>query len=121
MWFDDNTPSALVRLLPPQDKIQQLLEALEKRAGLCSFPHSPEETTRQELERFLADVEDNAQRHPDMLALIFVTLATAMQVGQFDRSGRKWVAGAVEDGRRSSDVFREYLGAVLNLQCTDCV
>lgn len=54
----------------------------------------------------MADAEANAERFPDMLALIFATLATGMQMGVHDKHG-DWLPGAVEQTRKTSDVYGE--------------
>jgi hypothetical protein len=94
-------------LLPPEDEIYAYLNMFQKRAQSCYFPHTPDELTRREVERFLDGVEENADKYPDMLALIFAMLATAMQMGTWDRHGG-WVVGAVEQSRRHSDVYSEF-------------
>lgn len=94
----------LLRVLPEHDELFACLEMFHRRAQSCSFPHTPEEVTRKEVERFLSDPEHNAVTAPDMLALIFVTLATGLQMGQFDRNGGTWDRAASETTRARSDV-----------------
>lgn len=107
MWTHSNDPSNLVRMLPPPERLFQILDMFQCRAQSCYFPHTPDEVTKKEVERFLSNAEWNAERCPDMLALIFATLATGLQMGQCERSGGQWIAGAVEATRRESDIFRE--------------
>ena len=99
------TPSALLTLLPDREDLFEYLDSFQRRAQSCSFPHTPDEVTRKEVARFLADAEKNADRYPDMLALLYVTLATGLQMGQYDRSGGQWVQGAVEEATKESDAF----------------
>lgn len=96
---------ALLKVLPEMDEILACLDMFQRRAQSCSFPHTPEEVTKKEVERFLDDAEHNAEKAPDMLALIFVTLATGLQMGQYDRNGGKWDQAASTATRARSDVF----------------
>lgn len=72
--------------------------------------------TRKEVQRFLDNKEKNAELHPDMLALIFATVATGMQMGQYDRSGSQWDRDDLEGTRRTSDAFSMF--AISLLRCT---
>lgn len=65
--------------------------------------------TKKELQRFLDDKAKNAELHPDMLALIFATVATGMQMGQYDRSGGRWDWDNLERTRRTSDALSTYV------------
>ena len=109
LWqSSNNNASALVSCFPQQDEeIFSILESFQRRGQSCSFPHTPDVVTRKEVERFLTDRDGNAETFPDMLALIFATMATGLQMGQYDRSGGKWDADAVEQTRRQSDVYCE--------------
>lgn len=94
-------------LLTSHDEIYACLDMFQRRAQSCYFPHTPDEVTKKEVERFLSDVEGNAEKFPDMLALIFATLATGMQMGVYDVHGG-WVADLVEQTRKKSDVYCEF-------------
>ena len=65
----------------------------------------PDQCTTNEVRRFLENVEHNASLHPDMLALLFATLAQGLQYGVYDMYGERWVAGAVETETKKSDVY----------------
>lgn len=91
-------------LLGSHSDVYAALDHFQERAQSCYFPHTPDEVTRREVERFLSDAEGNAERHPDMLALIFATLATGMQMGVYDKHNG-WRPGAVEEDRIRSDVY----------------
>ncbi|SMY18640.1 unnamed protein product [Zymoseptoria tritici ST99CH_1A5] len=106
IWHGGNSAIEMVRtLLTNHNEIFSCLDMFQRRAQSCYFPHTPDEVTRREVERFLDDKERNAEQYPDMLALIFATMATGMQMGVHDRCGGEWVAGAVEESRRKSDVY----------------
>ena len=98
---------ALVALLPEPDTLFSCLDSFQRRAQSCSFPHTPDEVTKKEVQRFLESKEKNAELYPDMLALIFATVATGMQMGQYDRSGGRWDKDDIERTRRTSDAFRQ--------------
>lgn len=103
----DNTAAALTSILPSDEEIFQYLELFKKRAQSCSFPHVPDEVTKKEVERFLEDRENNAMKAPDMLGLIFATLAVGMQIGVFDRNGQSWLRAPIEASHRQSECYRE--------------
>lgn len=107
-WTGENVGAALVATLPPREQLFSILDAFQRRAQSCSFPHTPDEVTKKEIERFLADGEVNAQKYPDMLALIFATLATGLQMGEHDRNGGQWVEGSMAKTTRQADVFSEH-------------
>lgn len=107
LWRADGGAAALLNCLPPKDELFGYLDAFERRAQSCSFPHVPEEITRKEIERFLADPESNAFKHPDMLALIFGALAQGLQNGVYDKSGGQWVEGAMEAEAWKGDLYSE--------------
>ena len=96
-----------MEVLPVHEELFKCLELFQRRAQPCSFPHTPHEITKREVERFLEDKERNANQFPDMLALLFATLACGLQMGQYDKNGGQWVQGAVEATRNlRSDPFR---------------
>ena len=99
----------LLQLLPERAELFACLDVFQHRAKSCSFPQMPGEVAKKEVERFLNDADRNANNFPDMLALIFATLATALQMGQYDRSGGQWVEGDVEKSRQRSDAFRKVI------------
>lgn len=108
LWPGGNKASDLARnLLSSHDHVYECLDSFQRRAQSCYFPHTPDEVTKKEVERFLIDAEGNADKFPDMLALIFATLATGMQMGVWDKHGGAWVSGAVEKTRITSDVYCE--------------
>ena len=99
-----SSAAQLWELLPERDELFACLDLFQTKAQSCSFPHIPDEMTKREVERYLQD-SGNAVAFPDMLALIFATVATGLQMGQYERNGNKWSAEAVENTRRRGDVF----------------
>lgn len=107
LWGGGSGAKDMARnLLASHDEIYQHLDMFQRRAQSCYFPHTPDELTRREVSRFLERTEENAENHPDMLALIFTMVATAMQMGVYDQHG-EWTQGAVEASRVTSDVYSE--------------
>lgn len=105
-----STPAELLTLLPQdQDELFSCLDLFEKRAQACSFPQLLDDVTKHEVQRFLSDDQDqrirNAESFPDMLALLFATLATGLQMGQYDKCGGKWESKAVHETRKQCDAF----------------
>ncbi|KAM0720357.1 hypothetical protein Q7P37_004493 [Cladosporium fusiforme] len=105
----DNSAAALTDLLPSNDEeIFGHLDLFQKQAQSCSFPHFSDEMTKKEVERFLEDRKTNATKAPDMLALLFATLAVGVQIGVHDRNGRRWLEAPMEEAHGASEC---YLGA----------
>lgn len=69
------------------------------------FPHTPAEISENEVRRFLDDKILNAERHPDILALLFAAVAKGMQIGQYERSGNRWLRQDLRMMRSHGDAF----------------
>ncbi|KAI4165965.1 MAG: hypothetical protein LQ342_000396 [Letrouitia transgressa] len=105
-WRSSEGITTLLNLLPKdQEDIFSYLSAFQRRAQACSFPHIPDECTELEVQRFLSNRKQNAEQHPDMLALLFATLAQGLQNGVYDKFGGDWHAGAVVSESRLGDAF----------------
>lgn len=72
--------------------------------------------TKEEVEKFLDDLDRNAEKAPDMLGLIFAMIAIGTQLDLFPRSGYRRITGAVEEDRKVSDCYRKALHQFLNLR-----
>ena len=72
---------------------------------LFSFPHVPDKVTEPEIRGFMENLEHNAALYPDLLALLFATLALGLQDGVYDKCGEKWTAGTVETESKKGDVY----------------
>jgi len=105
LWSAQDDTSTITRLLPPEQDLYYYIEAFQARAQACSFPYVPEECTTVEVKRFIDGLEHNAACYPDMLALLFATLAQGVQNGIYDKDGEKWVAGSVEAESKKGDVY----------------
>jgi len=106
-WTGENALTALVELLPESEELFEILAMFQRRTQSCSFPHTPDEVTKKEVERFLSTKNANARKYPDMLALLFATLATGLQMGEHDRHGGQWVEGSMEMTMVRANVYRE--------------
>jgi hypothetical protein len=95
----------LIACLPKRDEMLAYLDAFQKQVQICAFPHIPSDITKTEIERFLEDDLKNAQTFPDMLALLFATLALGTQNCVFDKCGGRWVKEEMEKERRKGDVY----------------
>ncbi|KAL8652778.1 MAG: hypothetical protein Q9226_004121, partial [Calogaya cf. arnoldii] len=105
-WRTAEGTSALITLLPKdQQETLFYINAFQRRAQSCSFPHLPDQCTEIEVQRFLSNVKENSEQHPDMLALIFATLAQGVQNGVYDKYGGAWHGGAVETECRMGNAF----------------
>ncbi|KAL8766151.1 MAG: hypothetical protein Q9209_006991 [Squamulea sp. 1 TL-2023] len=105
-WRTAEGTSALTNLLPKdQQETLFYLNAFQRRAQCCSFPYLPDECTEAEVQRFLSNVKENSEQHPDMLALLFATLAQGIQNGVYDKYGGAWHAGVMETECRVGNAF----------------
>ena len=107
LWTAKDDTSTLIKLLPPEEDLFFYVDAFQRRAQASSFPHVPDECTHAEVQHFLENLEHSAALHPDMLALLFTTLALGLQDGVYDRCGEKWVSGSVEGESKKGDVYRK--------------
>ncbi|TKA81082.1 hypothetical protein B0A55_02543 [Friedmanniomyces simplex] len=104
-WTGQNALTALVELLPPREELFSILDSFQRRAQSFSFPHTPDEVTKKEVERFLANADANGLKYPHMLALLFATLATGLQMGEHDRNGGQWVEGSMQKTMTQANVY----------------
>lgn len=76
----DNSTAALTQLLPSTNDVLQRLDIFRRIAQTAWIPHVPDKVGRKEISPFLDNVEHNATKAPDMLALLFAALALVQQV-----------------------------------------
>ncbi|KAF2186433.1 hypothetical protein K469DRAFT_726026 [Zopfia rhizophila CBS 207.26] len=115
MWpanLEDSIPG-LLNYVPQRNELLSYLDAFQKRVQTCSFPHTPNEITKSEIERFLSDAKNNAQMFPDMLALLFAALALGSQHSVWDKCGGKWERGSMEDELKKGDVYNIEVAAAM--------
>lgn len=75
LWPISAGTAPLVQCLPPHEETLRLFSLYEQQNQTCPFPHTPDGIGYDELSRFLSKITSTAERHPSMLALIFVILA----------------------------------------------
>lgn len=108
LWTAKDDTNTLIKLLPPEEELYLYINAFQHRALASSFPHVPEDCTLSEVQKFLENAEHNAALHPDMLALLFSTLALGLQDGAFDRCQEQWISGSVEAESKKGDIYSEW-------------
>lgn len=91
----DNTTAALTSLLPAKKDIFGSLEVFHSIAQSFAVPQTPDKTRTKEMQHFLSDVERNATKAPDMLALLFAALALALHMSVFGRR-RNWSSAKIK-------------------------
>ena len=91
LWHARDGIDSLVQLLADKEELHTYLIAYESRTQSSTFALSQEKCSTARFELFLSNIEHNAHVHPDLLALLFATLA----------HGRRY---SLEDAQRN---FRE--------------
>jgi hypothetical protein len=84
LWPAMSRTEGLLQCLPPREQLFIYLESFSHKAQCFAFPYIPEELTIKEVEHFLKNVEENAEKVPDLLGLIFAALALGVQLGTFE-------------------------------------
>jgi hypothetical protein len=97
-----------LRLLKDHDLVYTYLVTFQTHAHSCYFPDLPNDGSLSEFQRFLADAEANAIKHPDMLAVIFATMAAGLQVGVWSECGGQLNSASVYKARMCGDVYSEH-------------
>ena len=103
----DGLPT-LIACLPP---IQTVLELMDyyRRSSQCAYPLMYDEfQTSNEVILYFQDLAKNAEENPGKLALIFIVLALGVQFSVYHRHGYKWIKGAMEEERRTAEIYRTY-------------
>ncbi|KAL8750987.1 MAG: hypothetical protein Q9184_006221, partial [Pyrenodesmia sp. 2 TL-2023] len=105
-WRAAEGTASLINLLPKDSQeIFFYLSAFQRRGQTCSFPHLPDDVTDHAVQRFLSDAKENAEQHPEVLALLFATLAQGIQSGVYDKYGGAWHAGMMESECKMGNAF----------------
>lgn len=84
LWPAMSRTQGLLQCLPPRDQLYGYLESFGQKVQGFAFPYVPEELTQKEVEHFLENAEENADKVPDLLALIFAALALSVQLETFE-------------------------------------
>jgi hypothetical protein len=80
LWPAISRTEGLLQCLPPREQLFRHLNSSDHEAQRFAFPYVPEELTRKEAEHFLENVEENANKVPDLLALVFAAPASGAQL-----------------------------------------
>ena len=81
------------------------LESFRARAQVVAFSHVTGTCTVEKARRFLDDLKHDVQADPNMLALLFATIAQGSQNGVFDQCGQEWIAGEIERSYQQGDIW----------------
>lgn len=84
----DNTTTALIKLLPGKQEIFESLKTFREISRSFVVPQPPDKTREKEVQQFLSNIEHNAIKAPDMLALLFASLALVCHTGVAGRMSR---------------------------------
>ena len=105
LWPARDGVTCLVQLLADKEELLTYLIAYESSAQSSTFPLSQEECSKARFELFLSNIEHNAHVHPDLLALLFATLANGRRYS-LENSQREF---REDDSRESKkgEVFSE--------------
>lgn len=105
LWSANEDISCLCRLLPPEQELLFYRESFQRRSVLFSFPMLPDKVTEGEVRQFLQNLDQNASKSPDQLALLFATLALGLHDGVFDKLGEKWAVGSMDIETKKGDIY----------------
>lgn len=111
----DNTAVALTRLLPGKEEIFASLEVFNSIGQTLAVPQPPENTRKKDVQRFLSDLERNATKSPDMLALLFAALALVHHMSVVGK-GRKSTQAEVEAAFKLGECYSMYNLAVMHIR-----
>ncbi|KAL8713403.1 MAG: hypothetical protein Q9220_002602 [cf. Caloplaca sp. 1 TL-2023] len=105
-WRTAEGTHTLINLLPKDhQEIFFHLIAFQRRAHSFSFPYLPDGCSEREVRRFLANLKENSEQHPDTLALLLATLAQGIQHGVYDKYGGAWHGGMMDSECSLSNAF----------------
>jgi hypothetical protein len=94
----------LLQCLPSLEQLYGYLDSFNQRAQGFAFPYVPADLTRKEVEHFLGNAQENAEKVPDLLALIFAAIALGVQLGTFEDQ-REAPADALQAYSRKGELF----------------
>ena len=106
LWPARDGVDSLIQLLADKEELHTYLNAYESSAHSSTFSLSQEECSKARFELFLSNIEHNARVHPDLLALLFATLA----------HGRRYSLEDAQRGFREDDSGESKKGDVFSKQ-----
>ncbi|EWC48312.1 hypothetical protein DRE_07771 [Drechslerella stenobrocha 248] len=105
LWNAVDGIAAVWGCLPPVDEILAHVQAFRVRAQ-CAYPYIYTELQDDTVIRdFVEGGIENGERQPSLLALILISIALGMQCSVYYKKGNEWVKGAMEEERRTSEVY----------------
>lgn len=104
LWPAMSRTQGLLQCLPPRDELYHYLESFSAKARGFAFPYVPEDLSQKEVERFLENAEENADKVPDLLALIFAALALGVQLDMFENR-QEAGTGVSPNSSRKGEIF----------------
>jgi hypothetical protein len=104
LWPAMSRTQGLLQCLPPRDELYHYLDSFSGKARGFAFPYVPEDLSQKEVERFLENAEENADKVPDLLALIFAALALGVQLDTFG-SRQEAGTGVPQISSRKGEIF----------------
>lgn len=106
LWPAMSRTEGLLQCLPPYEQLYSYLETFNQKAPEFVFPYVPEELAQEQVEHFVENVQENAEKVPDLLALIFAALALGGQLDTFTFENREEPqAGASKADSRKGEIF----------------
>ncbi|KAI4725437.1 hypothetical protein E4T49_06788 [Aureobasidium sp. EXF-10728] len=104
LWPAMSRTHGLLQCLPSRDQLYHYLDVFSQKARGFAFPYVPEDLSQKEVERFLEKAEENAEKVPDLLALIFAALALGVQLDTFG-SRKDAESGVTQTSSRKGEIF----------------
>jgi hypothetical protein len=104
LWPAMSHTEGLLQCLPSLEQLYGYLDSFNQRAQGFAFPYVPADLTRKEVEHFLGNAQENAEKVPDLLALIFAAIALGVQLGTFEDQ-REAPADALQAYSRKGELF----------------
>jgi len=103
LWQPSLGPRSLLDILPSPEEIFSLLTVFDNQAQ-C-FQYIPSKLATPEVECFLADLQNGAERNPQMLALVLAGMAHSVQLRRFQKEGEQWMPAVVERELIQADIY----------------
>lgn len=116
LWTATCPPSELLQILQPHEDLFAFIDSFTRKGQGFVFPYLPEELTKKEVQQFLQDAEQNANKHPDYLALIFAASALGEQLTSREGGPKQ---GETQPHSRKGGVFGN-VSAQLDPLPTNC-
>lgn len=104
LWPAMSRTQGLLQCLPSFEQLHGYLDSFSQKAQGFAFPYVPEDLTRKEVEHFLGNAQENAEKVPDLLALIFAAIALGVQLGTFEDQSEA-PADALQAYSRKGELF----------------